>query len=140
MEWRPKILSSGMQIGHMCQLTCPWSPSLGKCISCSFLHWFEWFLLYKMLRMKGYKKFLGSKTNREMWVQTWTTPACLFLWLFFEKYSLDIFGILLKNSSKNSFNFFIKISYNFIEVYVKKFGKKCHFQTNSNPFTSPFTF
>jgi hypothetical protein len=46
----------------------------------------------------------------------------------------------LKNSSKNSFNFFIKISYNFIEVYVKKFGKKCHFQTNSNPFTSPFTF
>jgi hypothetical protein len=45
----------------------------------------------------------------------------------------------LKNSSKNSFNFFIKISYNFIEVYVKKFAKKYHLKKNSNPFTGPFT-
>jgi hypothetical protein len=48
IEWRWKILNSKMQIGHMCKPTCPWPPSLGKGISCSFLHQFEWFLLHLM--------------------------------------------------------------------------------------------
>jgi hypothetical protein len=68
IEWRQKILSFRMQIGHMCQPTsCTWPPSLGKGISCSFLHRIERFLLHKMCQMKGYKKNLNSKSNRPMY-------------------------------------------------------------------------
>jgi hypothetical protein len=68
IDWHPKILSSRMQIGHMCQLTsCMWPPSLGKGISCSFLHWFERFLLHKRCQMKGYKMLLSSKSNKALY-------------------------------------------------------------------------
>jgi hypothetical protein len=64
IEWRPKILSSKMQIGHMCQPTCPWPSSLGKDISCSFLHQFEHFLLSWTCHLKLYKNKLKCKDNR----------------------------------------------------------------------------
>ncbi len=41
IDLHPKTLSSGMQTGHMCQPTCPWPPSFGEGISCSFFHQFE---------------------------------------------------------------------------------------------------
>ncbi len=44
--------------------TCPWPSSLGKDISCSFLHQFEHFLLSWMCHLKLYKKQLKCKDNR----------------------------------------------------------------------------
>ncbi len=64
IEWRSKILSSRPQTGHICQPTCPWPPSSGEGMSCSNLHWFEWFLLHWMHHLKLYKRFLKWKDNR----------------------------------------------------------------------------
>ncbi len=51
-----------MQIGHMCQPTCPWHPSLCEGISYSFLHWFEQFLLHWMCHLIFTKPFWNAKT------------------------------------------------------------------------------
>ncbi len=131
IEWRPRILSSRMQTSHMCQLTCPWSPSLGKGISCSFLHRFEWLLLHKMRQMKGYKMFLGSKTNREMWVQTWTTLACfkIIFMTFVGEIFFKYFWNIIENFFKKILSIvFIKKSYDFIELYAKSLGKNVIFK------------
>jgi hypothetical protein len=54
-----------MQIDHMCQPTsCPWPPSLGKGISCSFLYQFEQFLLHWMCHLRLYKTFFKAKGNK----------------------------------------------------------------------------
>jgi hypothetical protein len=56
IEWHSKILSSKIQIGHMCQpISCMWASLLGKNISYSFFHWFEWFFLHWMCHLKLYK-------------------------------------------------------------------------------------
>jgi hypothetical protein len=61
IEWHSKILSSKIQIGHMCQPTsCMWTPSLGKNISCSFFHWFEWFFFALDVPFEALQNHLGS--------------------------------------------------------------------------------
>jgi hypothetical protein len=63
IKWHPKILSSRIQTSHMCQSSsCLWPPSLGKCISCSFLCWLEQFFLHWIHHLKFYKTFLNTKT------------------------------------------------------------------------------
>jgi len=61
IKWCPKILSTIMQNGHMCQPTCPCPASFRKNIFCSFLHRFEWFLLHWMCHLKFYKKIGSAK-------------------------------------------------------------------------------
>jgi hypothetical protein len=67
IEWHSKILSSRMQIGHICQLTCPWPLSLGENISYSNFHRFERILLHWMCHLKLYKTFLKCKTIEWRW-------------------------------------------------------------------------
>jgi len=62
IKWRPKILSTIMQIGHMCQPTCPWPPSFREDIFCSFLHRFEWFCCIGCAIWSFTKKNWGAKT------------------------------------------------------------------------------
>jgi len=48
-------------------------------------------------------------------------------------------NILGKNLQKNLLKYFENYLYYLVKVCVKNFPKICHFQSSSNPFTSPFT-